>query len=168
MTLISLFSTEVEKGVFPIEHFKWTSVHKVNTHSKAIPAKKYLLSKFCSSKNVNKTLVPLVAALAGNDYVSLENKVSLRWEEFTKVTNNLARLDGIFCWLSNYQNTKKAIGDVLKNSVKEHRATVRECLDACQKHYQLRKSNFTLPVELHSLPEWIKNALAEGKLVNSL
>ena len=172
------FIFDLKAGVLPITHFQW---HKGLTQ-KSIPAKIFLVSNFCKGfNNMNKQLLPLFAALAGNDYVNIHTTIGFfSWEQFSSCSAPFSRsralLDGILHWLSDFPNTKKAIGAVLGLLGDQNdRGPVRKALTACQNEYKLTKGNLAkfflngvapsrLPVELQVLPGWIRMPLSEGKM----
>ncbi|KAG5271239.1 hypothetical protein AALO_G00177460 [Alosa alosa] len=167
------FIFELKAGVLPISHFEWRKV----SAQKFIPAKRFLVSNFCKSlHNLSEQFLPLFAALAGNDYINV-TRHTIRWEEFSSCN---ARLDGILHWLSDFPNTKGAIGaflDCLEDQ--KSRGQVRKALMACLKEYELTKSNVAqfflkavvpskLPVELQVLPNWMRMPLSKGRLSSTL
>ena len=172
------FIFDLKAGVLPITHFQW---HKGLTQ-KSIPAKIFLVSNFCKGfNNMNKQLLPLFAALAGNDYVNIHTTIGFfSWEQFSSCSAPFSRshalLDGILHWLSGFPNTKKAIGAVLGLLGDQNdRGPVRKALTACQNEYQLTNGNLAqfflngvapsrLPEELQVLPGWIRMPLYEGKM----
>ena len=172
------FIFDLKAGVLPITHFQWDK----GLTQKSIPAKIFLVSNFCKGfNNMNKQLLPLFAALAGNDYVNIHTTIGFfSWEQFSSCSapfsRSHARLDGILHWLSDFPNTKKAIGAVLGLLGDQNdRGPVRKALTACQNEYQLTKGNLAqfflngvapsrLPMELQVLPGWIRMPLSEGKI----
>ena len=172
------FIFDLKAGVLPITHFQW---HKGLTQ-KSIPAKIFSVSDFFKCfNNMNKQLLPLFAALAGNDYVNIHTMIgSFSWEQFSSCSASFsrshARLDGILHWLSGFPNTKKAIGAVLGLlGDQKDRDPVQKALTACQNEYKLTNGNLAqfflngvapsrLPVELQVLPGWIRMPLYEGKM----
>ncbi|KAL2084686.1 hypothetical protein ACEWY4_020204 [Coilia grayii] len=166
------FVFRLKAGFLPITHFQW---QRVSTQ-KFIPAKKFIISNFCKCfNNMKIELVPLFAALAGNDYIKLERmSVSFKWEQFSSLSGFHARIDGILWWLSGFPGPKKAIKALL-DSLQDQKATVKEALTACQREYQLAKSSLAqfflsglppskLPPELEILPAWMRKPLSEGRL----
>ncbi|XP_031432797.1 protein asteroid homolog 1-like [Clupea harengus] len=175
------FIFDLKAGVLPITHFQWEK----GLTEKFIPAKIFLVSNFCKCfKNMNEQLLPLLAALAGNDYVNIHiRNRSFSWEKFSSCSapfsRSQARLDGILHWLSGFQNTKEAIGAVLDLlGDQKYRDPVQKDLTVCQNEYQLTKhphqlaqfllNNVALsrlPLELELvLPRWIRMPLSEGKM----
>ncbi|XP_063054712.1 protein asteroid homolog 1-like isoform X2 [Engraulis encrasicolus] len=169
------FIFPLKAGFLPFSHFQWQR----GASQKSIPAKKFLISNFCKPfSNMKVELVPVLAAIAGNDYIDPDMmRVSFRWEGFSRNARARgARIDGILRWLSRFQSPTDAINALL-NSLQDQRAidTVEAALDLCLREYQLSKSNIAqffqsglapskLPQELEIIPTWMRVPMSDGRL----
>uniref|UniRef100_A0A8C7LBV0 Asteroid homolog 1 n=1 Tax=Oncorhynchus kisutch TaxID=8019 RepID=A0A8C7LBV0_ONCKI len=59
---------DIQAGFLPMSHFKWQNASVQNY----IPCKLYTTTSFCRHFNINRQLLPVFAAIAGNDYVNLD------------------------------------------------------------------------------------------------
>ena len=108
------FVFDLPGGFLPISHFKWDAVSQSGRQS-YIPCKYYTISCFCVYFNIKLQLLPLMAALAGNDYVKLrEMGLSIRWPEYIPPgRETTSRFDGIVRWLKHFQSPDDALKAVL-------------------------------------------------------
>ncbi|CAB1334717.1 unnamed protein product [Coregonus sp. 'balchen'] len=107
---------DIQSGCLPISHFHWEKVSMYRGSSiKYIPCKLYTTTSFCRHFNINRQVLPVFAAVAGNDYINLRNMgVSLRWEEYSSMEGRFARFDGLLNWLARFQGQKEALDSVLR------------------------------------------------------
>ncbi|XP_063054713.1 protein asteroid homolog 1-like [Engraulis encrasicolus] len=169
------FIFRLKAGFLPLSHFQWQK----GASQKSIPAKKFLISNFCQHfNNMKVELVPVLAALAGNDYIKRERMcVSFNWEEYSRFNGvHGSRIDGILWWLSGFQSSKKAIKALL-DSLQDPQTSgaVKAALAPCLREYQLSKSNIAqfflnglapskLPQELEIIPTWMRMPLSDGRM----
>ncbi|KAJ8004888.1 hypothetical protein DPEC_G00140970 [Dallia pectoralis] len=71
--------------------------------------------RFCRYFNINKQLLPVFAAVTGNDAVKLNNMgIFLRWEEYSSMEGSFAHFYGLLSWLASFKAPKEALDSVLK------------------------------------------------------
>lgn len=74
---------DIQAGYLPISHFKWhnASTQRWSTQN-YIPCKRYTTTSFCRHFKINRQLLPVFAAITGNDYVNLDKMgFPIRWED---------------------------------------------------------------------------------------
>ncbi|KAL0963354.1 hypothetical protein UPYG_G00305260 [Umbra pygmaea] len=107
------FIFDIQGGYLPMNHFQWQS----GSSQKHIPCKIYTATSFCSIFNINRQLLPIFAALAGNDYVSLYDMgFIIRWKGQSKMgpyrKKRFAFFDKLLNWLSQFQGSQKVLSSV--------------------------------------------------------
>ncbi|KAM3873539.1 single-strand DNA endonuclease ASTE1-like [Diretmus argenteus] len=161
-------------GLLPISHFQWEVVVQ-----DGIPCKHYTTSSFCIFFNIQRQILPVFAALAGNDYVNLrEMGVYPSWADFAPAgSGKTARLEGLLRWLRGFQRPQDALNAALglmgKLSRKK-KAGVLQGLTLGMNKYQLPPTDLrcfftkgTVPVlteEMDLVPDWARLALIQGRM----
>ncbi|KAJ8004890.1 hypothetical protein DPEC_G00140990 [Dallia pectoralis] len=94
----------------------WRKVSLHNERSQRyILCKRYTATSFCRYFNIKKQLLPVFAAVTGNDYVKLRKMdIILRWEEYSSMEGSFARFYGLLSWLASFKSPKEALDSVLK------------------------------------------------------
>ncbi|KAG7469848.1 hypothetical protein MATL_G00133220 [Megalops atlanticus] len=135
---------------------------------------------------MNKELLPLFAAMAGNDYTNMQEAM----ETFsTRVTvadgrehssKRTQQIHGLLHWLSQFSGPQEALEGVLVILEGTYsRKTVCAVLSSGMKEYTLSSSNLVqffkegapvsnLPEPVRVLPPWILLALAKGQLASCI
>ncbi|KAJ4933396.1 hypothetical protein JOQ06_030227 [Pogonophryne albipinna] len=135
---------DLPEGVLPLSDFQWKAVERRGSNS-YIPCKSYNTSSFCNFFQIQRQLLPAFAALAGNDYVNphwLQARVS--WKQFAPAgSGNTGHLEGLLCWLQNFQIPQEAFEAALKlmgelRGIKK--AEVMKGLNLRMEEYQLPPS----------------------------
>lgn len=74
---------DIQAGYLPISHFKWQNASTQRWSSQNyIPCKRYTTTSFCRHFKINRQLLPVFAAITGNDYVNLDKMgFPIRWED---------------------------------------------------------------------------------------
>ncbi|XP_038566271.1 protein asteroid homolog 1 [Micropterus salmoides] len=106
---------DLPAGLLPISHFQWQAVKKSGSQS-YIPCKSYNASSFCTLFNIQRQLLPIFAALAGNDYVKLQKmESSISWAQFSRESSGTPghHLEGLIGWLRGFQQPQEALEAVL-------------------------------------------------------
>ncbi|XP_070297861.1 single-strand DNA endonuclease ASTE1-like [Salvelinus sp. IW2-2015] len=87
---------DIQAGYLPILHFQWQNVSVQGGSSQNyIPCKRYTTTSFCSHFNINRQLLPVFAAIAGNDYVNLQDMgFSIKWEDCPPMESNWKSTSG--------------------------------------------------------------------------
>ncbi|KAK6326965.1 hypothetical protein J4Q44_G00026100 [Coregonus suidteri] len=135
---------DIQSGFLPISHFHWqkASMH-CGSSIRSIPCKQYTTTSFCGHFNINRQVLPVFAAVAGNDYVKLHNMgVSLRWEDSSSMDGRFARFDGLLNWLARFQGQKEALDSVLRLIF---RGNNRQKMDAARQGLSLGIEEYHLP-----------------------
>ncbi|XP_029929075.1 protein asteroid homolog 1-like [Myripristis murdjan] len=164
---------DLPAGLLPIHHFQW----EVAEWKGFVPCKIYTASSFCSIYKIQRHVLPAFAALAGNDYVNLEDmRVSLYLGVHKKARS--AYLEALLRWLRGFQGPREALVASLRlmgEMSRQKEAEVLKILSVGMEEYQLPPSAlgrfFTdgtvppLPPEVQGLvPDWIRLPFIEGRL----
>ncbi|KAM3614622.1 uncharacterized protein V6R79_017051 [Siganus canaliculatus] len=94
---------ELPGGLLPLTHFRWREVAVRGARS-SIPCKKYRSSSLCALLGLRPQLLPALAPLAGNDYVTVCRSVP--WAQFWPEGG---RLGGLVVWLRRFQQPQEAL-----------------------------------------------------------
>jgi 5'-3' exonuclease len=81
---------DIQAGYLPFYHFQWqnASVQRWSSQN-YIPCKRYTATSFCRHFNINTQLLPVFAAIAGNDYVNLYKMgFPIRWKDNSPMEPN--------------------------------------------------------------------------------
>ncbi|XP_066539245.1 protein asteroid homolog 1-like [Hoplias malabaricus] len=167
----------IEGGFLPLSHFSWEEVttSAVSTNC-FIKARWYSVSNLCASyKTKNKSLLPIFAAILGNDYTQLDKTWFPNWAEFSR-SGGRSEIDGLLRWLSRFPTMTEAIRELRNfNKNSEDSLTVLKELTKSLEEYNLSPSCIAqffisgepqgnLPEPLQILPDWFLKAFAGGKL----
>ncbi|KFO06753.1 Protein asteroid 1, partial [Balearica regulorum gibbericeps] len=146
-----------------------------------VPARCFSLEKFCGHfSQLNRSLLPLFAAMNGNDYIDLAALQVF----FSKVRSprgwaagkggKHVRLQGLLNWLSQFAEPTEAVDNVLKYLKKHQREEIRELLCTSMEDYTPSDVNLEAffqngkydceAARSSDLPQWVLDALAKGKL----
>ncbi|XP_038843507.1 protein asteroid homolog 1-like [Salvelinus namaycush] len=108
----------IQAGYLPLSHFQWQNVSVQGGSSQNyIPCKRYTTTSFCRHYNINRQLLPVFAAIAGNDYVNLTNMgFSIKFEDKSSMEpNRKPRVDffnRLLKWLARFQEQQEALDNV--------------------------------------------------------
>ncbi|XP_015259750.1 PREDICTED: protein asteroid homolog 1-like, partial [Cyprinodon variegatus] len=163
-------------GLLPYTHFHWKEVKQSGSLS-FIPCRRYYSSSFCIFFGLQPQLLPTFAALAGNDYVKLK---VVKWDDFAPPgTETPSRLEGLLCWLKNFEETQEALEAalVLMGVLNENKREVLQRLHLGMEDYQLRPTSLNrfflhgVPPEIPALdeeadlvPNWMLLPLTQARL----
>uniref|UniRef100_A0A3Q2E5L8 Protein asteroid homolog 1-like n=1 Tax=Cyprinodon variegatus TaxID=28743 RepID=A0A3Q2E5L8_CYPVA len=160
-------------GLLPYTHFHWKEVKQSGSLS-FIPCRRYYSSSFCIFFGLQPQLLPTFAALAGNDYVKLK---VVKWDDFAPPgTETPSRLEGLLCWLKNFEETQEALEAalVLMGVLNENKREVLQRLHLGMEDYQLRPTSlnrFFLHGNLNDpktqtdlVPNWMLLPLTQARL----
>ncbi|KAF7657000.1 hypothetical protein LDENG_00033370 [Lucifuga dentata] len=172
-------------GLLPIPHFQWGALEKTGSQS-YIPCKSYNISSFCTFFDIQQQVLPVFAALAGNDYVNLQKmKLFLNWAQFdpdyrpTERPTRQEKLKGLLCWLKNFQRDQEALEAALqlkRDLSSEERAAVLKGLNLAMTEYKILPcylKQFLIhgiapPLPLvevfNQVPDWVRLPLVQGRL----
>uniref|UniRef100_A0A4W5K764 XPG N-terminal domain-containing protein n=1 Tax=Hucho hucho TaxID=62062 RepID=A0A4W5K764_9TELE len=103
---------DIQAGYLPFSHFKWQNVSVQRGSSQNyIPCKRYTTTSFCRQVNINRQLLPVFAAIAGNDYVNLHNMgFPIRWKGYPLMESN--QKTWLLNWLASFQGQQEALDSV--------------------------------------------------------
>ncbi|KAL0963355.1 hypothetical protein UPYG_G00305270 [Umbra pygmaea] len=153
-----------------MNHFQWQS----GSSQKGIPCKIYTTTSFCSIFNINRQLLPIFAALAGNDYVSLNDMgFKFNWGISStmkpQLKKRLAFFQSLLKWLTHFQGLQEALSDVptlvSQGNGQHDMDAARQALSLGMEVYQLPNGhlqNFFIEGKspgLEDLPEHLKVVL---------
>ncbi|KAM9403925.1 single-strand DNA endonuclease ASTE1-like [Salvelinus alpinus] len=178
---------EIQAGYLPILHFQWQNASVQGGSSQNyIPCKRYTTTSFCSHFNINRQLLPVFAAIAGNDYVNLQDMgFPIKWKGYPPMEPNqkprVVFFNRLLDWLASFQEQQEALDSV--PSLIGHGIN-RDNMDAALlalslsiETYQLQPGCLErffndgetpdpdlLPDHLSVLPHWTLLPLMRGKL----
>ncbi|XP_033984824.1 protein asteroid homolog 1-like [Trematomus bernacchii] len=169
---------DLPEGLLPLSHFQWEMVERRGSNS-YIPCKSYNTSSFCIFYQIQRQLLPAFAALAGNDYVKLHRlQAGVSWNQFAPAGGgNTGHLDGLLCWLQNFQKPQEAfeaalglMGELSGNK----KAEVMKGLNLGMEEYQLPPSALKkffihgiappFSTEVAGVPDWSRLPLIQAWL----
>ncbi|KAL0985318.1 hypothetical protein UPYG_G00155410 [Umbra pygmaea] len=174
---------DLTAGFIPISHFQWKEMSVTHKNKKRyIPCKHYTTTSFCGYVNINKQLLPVFAALAGNYNVKMHTMgIFLRWEEYSSMTGRFAHIDGLLKWLSSFQGQQEALDSVLKLIDRDYnrreKSIANSLLSLDIEPYHIPSSCLKrffntgvvpgasrLPKPLRVFPEWMLLPFLQGRL----
>ncbi|XP_029604660.1 protein asteroid homolog 1-like isoform X1 [Salmo trutta] len=180
---------DIQAGYLPFSHFKWQNASTQRGSSQRyIPCKRYTTTSFCRYFNINRQLLPVFAAIAGNDYVNL-NKMGfpIRWEDKLPMEPNrrprVAFFNRLLDWLARFQEQQEALDSVprLIGHGKNNMDSALQALSLSTETYQLQPGCLEkffikgkapdpghLPDHLSVLPDWTLLPLMKGTLSSSI
>ncbi|XP_064802989.1 protein asteroid homolog 1-like isoform X2 [Oncorhynchus masou masou] len=170
---------DIQAGFLPMSHFQWQNSSVQND----IPCKRYTTTSFCRHFNINSQLLPVFAAIAGNDYVNL-NKMgfSFRWKDNSPMGPNrkprFVFFNKLLKWLASFQEKQDALENVpLIRHGENDMDTALQALFQGIETYQIQPECLErffndgeapdpglLPVHLSVLPDWTLLPLTKGTL----
>ncbi|XP_071764246.2 single-strand DNA endonuclease ASTE1-like [Centroberyx gerrardi] len=174
---------DLPAGLLPITHFHWKSVERSGSRMESfIRCKSYTTSSFCTLFNIQPQVLPVFAALAGNDYVKLQELTS-RWARSAPAGSGSAgRLKVLLRWLSGFQRPQEAVEAALRlmgDLSRQREAEVRQGLSLGTEEYQLPPSDLSsfftdgtapqlLPEAVGLVPDWARLPLTQGRLTDDI
>uniref|UniRef100_A0A3Q2ZT92 Asteroid domain-containing protein n=1 Tax=Kryptolebias marmoratus TaxID=37003 RepID=A0A3Q2ZT92_KRYMA len=147
----------LQEGFLPLNNFNWKDVR-----NQRIPAKLYRISKFCSKFKVDPNLMPVFAAVSGNDFSRLEDNGNfvktypVREQTYWKEARQKAILG--FLGTLNGKTSEEAVRGALRQVGKPEQ-DIKPFQDSVES-YTLRE-----PPVLE-LPQWIIEAVRTGELTS--
>ncbi|KFQ15378.1 Protein asteroid 1, partial [Leptosomus discolor] len=167
-------------GYCPLTHFQWQSLG-AGARGCYVPARCFSAEKFCRYfGHPNTRLLPLFAVMSGNDYIDLAalevffSKVRLPRGCAGGKRGKHVRLQGLLNWLSQFAEPTEAVDNVLKYLKKHQREEIKELLCTSVEDYApsdvnledfFQKGKYECEAARKaSLPQWVLDALAKGKL----
>uniref|UniRef100_A0A663MFV7 Asteroid homolog 1 n=1 Tax=Athene cunicularia TaxID=194338 RepID=A0A663MFV7_ATHCN len=164
-------------GYCPLSHFQWQSVCAGEEPQGCyVPARCFSAERFCGQfRPLRKSLLPLFAAMNGNDYTGLAAlEAFFSGARLAGRGGKHARLQGLLSWLARFEQPKEAVASVLTYLKKHQREEVRELLCASMEDYTpsevkledfFHKGRYECEAARKAdLPQWVLDALAKGKL----
>ncbi|XP_071024567.1 single-strand DNA endonuclease ASTE1-like [Oncorhynchus clarkii lewisi] len=107
---------DIQEGCLPFSHFQWQNMSVQPGSSQSyIPCKRYTTTRFCEHFNINRELLPVFAAIAGNDYVNLRKRgFSFKWEDnlLMESNQNPTFEFRLLKWLARFQGQQEALDSV--------------------------------------------------------
>ncbi|XP_055780572.1 protein asteroid homolog 1-like [Salvelinus fontinalis] len=109
---------EIQAGYLPILHFQWQNASVQGGSSQNyIPCKRYTTTSFCRHYNINRQLLPVFAAIAGNDYVNLQDMgFPIKWKGYPPMEPNqkprVVFFNRLLDWLARFQGQREALDSV--------------------------------------------------------
>ncbi|KAJ8395207.1 hypothetical protein AAFF_G00034090 [Aldrovandia affinis] len=174
---------DLKGGYLPSGFFQWSNVRVCRkTSEKYISALHFSIDRFCTRFNcMNKELLPLFAAIAGNDYTDLRametffSRVNFPQSAQPGHSRTQVRIDGLLRWLARFPGPEDAMDEVLRVLGGGAHSTIRALLYSGMQEYKLSHSNlarfFTdgamvanLPEPVRALPERIVLEMCRGRL----
>uniref|UniRef100_A0A8C7N2I8 Asteroid homolog 1 n=1 Tax=Oncorhynchus kisutch TaxID=8019 RepID=A0A8C7N2I8_ONCKI len=172
---------DIQAGFLPMSHFKWQNASVQNY----IPCKLYTTTSFCRHFNINRQLLPVFAAIAGNDYVNLDKMgFPFRWKdnspmEPNRKPSNCDKKNSLLKWLASFQEKQEALDNVhlLIGHGENNMDAALQALSQGIETYQIQPGCLErffndgeapdpglLPDHLSVLPDWTLLPLTKGTL----
>ncbi|XP_075068538.1 single-strand DNA endonuclease ASTE1 [Mixophyes fleayi] len=174
---------DIKAGYCPQNSFQWKNIVSLKAHhERYISARCFSVQRFCEYfNNLNMSLLPLFAALMGNDYINLSaletffSSVHLPSGNSSHGGRKHARICGLLNWLSGFADVEEAMDNVLKYLRLKDRDSVRQLLYSAMEEYSLcdtvnlehyfQRGSYVSPTAVKlNLPDWVQQALARGEL----
>ncbi|XP_071251840.1 single-strand DNA endonuclease ASTE1-like [Salvelinus alpinus] len=178
---------DIQAGYLPLSHFKWQNASVQGWSSQNyIPCKRYTTTSFCRQVNINRQLLPVFAAIAGNDYVDLDKiGFSIKFEGYPPMESNRKRgvvfFNELLKWLASFQEQQEALDNVPRLIVSRNNQhnmdAVLQALSLSIETYQIQPGCLgrffndgkapdpdLLPDHLSVLPHWTLLPLTKGTL----
>uniref|UniRef100_A0AAZ3SF42 XPG N-terminal domain-containing protein n=1 Tax=Oncorhynchus tshawytscha TaxID=74940 RepID=A0AAZ3SF42_ONCTS len=153
---------DIQAGFLPLSHFQWQNPSVQNY----IPCKLYTTTSFCSQVNINRQLLPVFAAIAGNDYVNLNdmgvvffNKL-LKW--LASFQEKQEALDNVHVLIGHGENNMDAALQALSRGIETYQIQPG-CLERFFNDGEAPDPGL-LPDHLRVLPDWTLLPLTNGTL----
>ena len=179
------FIFDVKEGYIPLSFFNWTAGQ--------LRASIFYRSKLASHFGIRAELIPLLASLAGNDYVSPDalaafNLALIRIQTTNRFSRREARFASIANMLSELPdscNQQKALESVLQMiSSPQNRCELRQVVELSLQEYNIKESNLLDYFKTgsvcsslrtrngHEIEQWVlrrfRSGLFSTKFMNSL
>ncbi|XP_063306742.1 protein asteroid homolog 1 [Pelobates fuscus] len=169
-------------GYCPFSYFQWRNINPSTSENDCyIPAKCFSAKYFCNYFNINMSLLPLFATLAGNDYMNttalekIFSKIRLCIGSQKYSGKKHGHIHYLLDWLPAFANAEEAIIYVMNKLREQDRDAVREFLTLAMADYDLhdvqnlacffnKGSYFSSTAIKLNLPDWVQIALAKGLL----
>ncbi|NWS67603.1 ASTE1 protein, partial [Crotophaga sulcirostris] len=168
---------ELAGGYCPLSHFQWQGVREGEGQQGCyLPARRFRADRFRGHfGHLRQNLLPLFAALLGNDYVEAAAlEVFLAKVRVAHKGGKHARLQGLLSWLAQFAGPEEAVENVLKHVRKHQREEIRELLRAAMEDYTpsdvsledfFQKGTYECQEAREAgVPPWVRDAFAKGKL----
>ncbi|XP_071764243.2 single-strand DNA endonuclease ASTE1-like [Centroberyx gerrardi] len=174
---------DLPAGLLPINHFQWVAGGRNGSWRESfIRCKSYTTSSFCTLFNIQPQVLPVFAALAGNDYVKLQELTSCWARSDPAGSGSAGRLEELLRWLSGFQRPQEAVEAALRlmgDLSRQREAEVLQGLSLGMEEYQLPPSYlrrfFTdgtapplLPEAVGLVPDWARLPLTQGRLTRDM
>ncbi|XP_045552563.1 protein asteroid homolog 1-like [Salmo salar] len=182
---------DIQAGYLPISHFKWQNASTQRWSSQNyIPCKRYTTTSFCRHFKINRQLLPVFAAITGNDYVNLDKMgFPIRWEDKLPMEPNrrprVVFFNKLLNWLASFQEQQEALDNVPRLIVSRNNQhnmdAALQALSLSIETYQLQPGCLEqffikdkapdpghLPDHLSVLPDWTLLPLMKGILPSSI
>uniref|UniRef100_UPI003AAC8E4B single-strand DNA endonuclease ASTE1-like n=1 Tax=Centroberyx gerrardi TaxID=166262 RepID=UPI003AAC8E4B len=176
---------DLPAGLLPIHRFQWKSVGRNGSRRESfIRCKSYTTSSFCTLFNIQPQVLPVFAALAGNDYVKLrEVRLTSCWARSTPAgSGSTGLLEELLRWLRGFQRPQETVEAALRlmgDLSRQREAEVLQGLSLGTEEYQLHPSYlrrfFTdgtvphlLPDAVGLVPDWARLPLTQGRLTDDI
>ncbi|XP_078143536.1 single-strand DNA endonuclease ASTE1-like [Centroberyx gerrardi] len=174
---------DLPAGLLPITHFQWEAGGRNGSWRESfIRCKSYTTSSFCTLFNIQPHVLPVFAALAGNDYVKLQELTSCWARSAPAGGGSAGRLKVLLCWLRGFQRPQEAVEAALRlmgDLSRQREAEVLQGLSLGTEEYQLPPSYlrrfFTdgtapplLPEAVGLVPDWARLPLTQGRLTRHM
>ncbi|XP_064883150.1 protein asteroid homolog 1-like [Oncorhynchus nerka] len=176
---------DIQAGYLPFYHFQWqnASVQRWSSQN-YIPCKRYTTTSFCRHFNINRQLLPVFGAIAGNDYVNLYKMgFPIRWKDSLSMEPNWKRgvvfFNKLLKWLASFQEKQEALDNVPllighgKNNMDAALQALSQGIETYQTQPECLERFFNdgeapdpglLPNHLSVLPDWTLLPLTKGTL----
>ncbi|XP_029604664.1 protein asteroid homolog 1 [Salmo trutta] len=178
---------DIQAGYLPFSHFQWQNVSVQHGSSQNyIPCKLYTTTSFCTHFKIDRQLLPVFAAIAGNDYVNLYNMgFPIKWPSYPPMKPNqkprVVFFNRLLDWLARFQEQQEALDSVprlighgengvntdvaleaLSLGIEEYKLPLG-CLERFFEEYSAPDPG-SLPDHLRVLPDWTLLPLMKGTL----
>ncbi|XP_071390611.1 single-strand DNA endonuclease ASTE1-like [Centroberyx affinis] len=174
---------DLPAGLLPTPHFHWKAGGRNGSWRESfIRCKSYTTSRFCTLFNIQTQILPVFAALAGNDYVKLQELTSCWARSAPAGSGSAGRLEELLRWLRDFQRPREAVEAALRlmgDLSRQREAGVVQGLSRGTEEYQLPPSYlkrfFTdgtapplLPEAVGLVPDWARLPLTQGRLTRDI
>uniref|UniRef100_A0A674ANN6 Asteroid homolog 1a n=1 Tax=Salmo trutta TaxID=8032 RepID=A0A674ANN6_SALTR len=176
---------DIQAGYLPFSHFQWQNVSVQHGSSQNyIPCKLYTTTSFCTHFKIDRQLLPVFAAIAGNDYVNLYNMgFPIKWPRVLDLgaDTRVVFFNRLLDWLARFQEQQEALDSVpslighgengvntdvaleaLSLGIEEYKLPLG-CLERFFEEYSAPDPG-SLPDHLRVLPDWTLLPLMKGTL----
>uniref|UniRef100_A0A8C7S6V4 XPG N-terminal domain-containing protein n=1 Tax=Oncorhynchus mykiss TaxID=8022 RepID=A0A8C7S6V4_ONCMY len=175
----------IQAGFLPMSHFQWQNASVQGwSPQNYIPCKRYTTTSFCRQVNINRQLLPVFAAIAGNDYVNLVKMgFPIKFEDSLSMESNWKRgvvfFNKLLKWLASFQEKQEALDNVhlLIGHGENNMDAALQALSQGIETYQIQPGCLEcffndgeapdpglLPNHLSVLPDWTLLPLTNGTL----